>query len=596
MSTKITLALCAIGLVWFGSGSGVVAQVKTFPLPDNTRATSIEVSFPANVAQMDGAKISFPSALSVPIPSIYFKESGRRVYLTADTSFAKDSAGAPILNQIALSNFRTLDDSHGVDLVKGSDDGGVTVPPVAAGTKRSYFITWESIRLETQTQAAPLITSARVGSSADNPPALSARLRGNKREFSVGTVGISARTLLNKFKSSPGSVRVVYEFDSDDPVPGTVNNEISSQAASLHALNAAGAPDDVNPITLIVDVGSQLPNRPENYTVNLKFPSSALRGFEDPGFKIPDDDEFVTASTDIDVVVAGLSPPSTDRAKTEFFFDSTFSSVVNAKSRKRSNVGLFGLHLKPTLPILTHNVYDRTQSPWWTALRPLLDADVDTQHIADSEAPNRVVFGADFELGRDAGLKGANSFLQQIVWINGIRYDSDRDFKLQTLYWHTELIPHFRNWEQTREQRLRQFRFPGGNPEVERRAKFPPISAYSFQPSIGYQLGGTVNRDSRVTGFPTNNVSRLFIRSSNAVEFRRLIKLSLDDTYYFLENAPRRRNRNYLEARLDINTGALFSVDLGSLQSAVTLKFQRGELPPRFKPVNAFSIGFRLYR
>jgi hypothetical protein len=51
-----------------------------------------------------------------------------------------------------------------------------------------------------------------------------------------------------------------------------------------------------------------------------------------------------------------------------------------------------------------------------------------------------------------------------------------------------------------------------------------------------------------------------------------------------------------LETRLDFNTGGLFNVNLGSLQSALTFKFQRGELPPRFKPVNAFSMGVRLYR
>ncbi|HEX8071583.1 MAG TPA: hypothetical protein VF546_16635 [Pyrinomonadaceae bacterium] len=94
----------------------------------------------------------------------------------------------------------------------------------------------------------------------------------------------------------------------------------------------------------------------------------------------------------------------------------------------------------------------------------------------------------------------------------------------------------------------------------------------------------------------SDKVSRLFVKFSTAVELNRLVLFSLDDTYYFLQDAQRRRNRNYLETRLDFNTGALFNVDLGSLQSAVTFKFQRGELPPRFKPVNALSVGFKLYR
>ena len=94
----------------------------------------------------------------------------------------------------------------------------------------------------------------------------------------------------------------------------------------------------------------------------------------------------------------------------------------------------------------------------------------------------------------------------------------------------------------------------------------------------------------------SDNISRLFVRFGSAIELKRLIQFTLDDTYYFLQDAERRRNRNYLETRFDINTGGLFNVDLGSLQSAVTFKFQRGDLPPRFKRVNAFSVGFKLYR
>jgi hypothetical protein len=47
---------------------------------------------------------------------------------------------------------------------------------------------------------------------------------------------------------------------------------------------------------------------------------------------------------------------------------------------------------------------------------------------------------------------------------------------------------------------------------------------------------------------------------------------------------------------LDFNTGSLFNVDLGALQSAITLKFQRGDLPPAFSPVNSLSMGVRLYK
>jgi hypothetical protein len=594
MLRKIKHSLSSLACLLWVLNASAAAQVKSVPFPTNTQPVSITVIFTADVAQMDGAAVPAAGSLAVPPPSIYFKEGGRRVYLTADASFASQSTR----KEIELTNFKTIDlPSHPVDLVNGStDDGGVAVAPVPPGGRRAYFITWESMLLNTQSPPAPVITVAKVGSSADNPPSFSARVGPNNREFFLAPTGISARALLDKFKSNPGRVRIVYDFDPNDPASGVANNQLVLSSGRLSGLNAAGAPDDLNPAIIIVDAGGELPHRDTDYSASIQFPAVDLRGFELPGFKIPADAEFVTADLDIVVADLKLTPAPTDRAESEFFFESTFTSIVDAKTRKRGNVGLFGLHVKPTLPVLTHNVYKRDQSPWWTALRPLFDADVDTQHIDDSEAPNRVVFGADFELGRDAGLNGADNFLQQSIWINGVHYDSDRDFKLQTLYWHTEYLPHFRNWAQTREQRLRHLRFPGGKQQADMSLKFPLVSSYSVQPSIGYQLGGTINRDNRDTGIPTDTISRFFFKYSSSVELKRLITFSLEDTYYFLENAPRRRNRNYLETRLDFNTGGLFNVNLGSLQSALTFKFQRGELPPRFKPVNAFSMGVRLYR
>jgi hypothetical protein len=437
------------------------------------------------------------------------------------------------------------------------------------------------VRLETQGQPSPILTVAKVGASADNEPSLSANLSRNDQEFVIGSEGVAARDLLAKFKATPGKIGVSYEFDKNDPAA-----DFRDHAASLR-----GEPDDTNPHSIIVDVGRNAPRRPEPYTVILEFPSADLQGLLQPGYAIPANKMFVSAAEEIN-----LAPPSTERAKTEFFFEATFTSIVDAASRERSNVGLFGVHLKPTLPMLTGNVFDRSDSPWWIAFRPLFDADVDTQPIKDSQAPNRVVFGMDFELGRDAGIENASSFLQQIVWLNGIRYDSDRDFKLKTLYWRTELVPYYIKFEQTREQRLRQFRFPGGIRQADRGRRFPVVSSYKLQPSVGYQLGGIIAGEERATRLPTDRISRLFVKLSAAAEFRRLLQISLDDTYYFLENAPRRRNRNYLEARLDFNTGSLFNVDLGALQSAITLKFQRGDLPPAFSPVNSLSMGVRLYK
>lgn len=580
------------------------AQTRSVPLPSRADPAFIRVSFIGlDLQQIDG--VGIPADGTLPTPSIYFKEGGRRIYLLCDASLTAMADGTPVKNQIDLKNFRTLDGTHQVHLVRGSDDNGMTVPAVAAGGKRTYLITWESIRLETQSQAAPVLTTVKVGAATDNVPTLSAiacpegrpDCRG-EREFIVGAFGLSAAKLLAKFKHEPSKIRVVYKFDVDDP----------AQNFNHTAVALRGLPDDNAPHSVVVDIGRALPHRPETYSVTLEFPAEDLRGTEEDGFTVPPKEPaknlVLKASQEIT-----LAPPSDERAKTEFFFEGTFTSVVSAKDRSRSNVGLFGLRYKPTLGLRMYNTEDASKAPWWVAFRPLLNADVDTQHIEDSEAPNRTVFGLDFEYGRGAKLRPADAAparVQQFVWLNGLRYDSDRDFKLQTAYWHTELVPTFWNAEQTAAYRLWQFRHPCARQttpsetcsalEASREHQFPLISSYHFRPSVGYQLGGIVNRDRRITGFPTDNISRLFVKFSTAIEFRQLIQLSLDDTYYFLENAPRRRNRNYLEAHFDFNTGAFFNVNLGALQSALTLKFQRGDLPPRFKPVNALSIGIKLFR
>ncbi len=230
------------------------------------------------------------------------------------------------------------------------------------------------------------------------------------------------------------------------------------------------------------------------------------------------------------------------------------------------------------------------------AFRPLLEADFDTQSVKVSKSPNRIQFGMDYELGRDAGLqeKGKQSFLQQIIWINGLRYDSDRDFKLQTVYWHTEFVPRFLNFEQTTEER--QFAFDLSHKGVKSNNKGPFVSAYRIKPSIGYELGGIVRRDARATNVPVNRISRSLVGLDFSLEFRRVISLGTTGTYYFLENTPRRRSRAYTESSTQLNTGYLFNKNFNGLQNAIVLKFQRGDQPPTFGSVNALSLGFKIFR
>lgn len=609
MFKKITSTLGLLVVSLLGGVLEANAQVVSSADPSANAPDAIIVSFPAVVKQIDG--MVTPSAgATVPSPAIFFGQGANRRFLTSEATLFRNSDGSA---QLRLSNFKTLDGARDVNLVTGStDDGGGAVPGVAPGSNRTYLITWDSVQLETQGQPEPILTAATVGSSVMNPPVFfinsllgtRAGIADPERKFALNANGVNLAALLAKFKSNPGRIKVTLSFDKNDPAPGSTNNSVTDRVVKLEGvrgvLQANGTrinvPDDANPEQIIVTVSRSLPQRAAAYTVKFDFPAADLNspGLLKPGFAPPTGEEFVSAAERVE----GNAPP-TERAKTEFFFESTFTSIVNATNRKRSNVGLFGLHFKPVVGLRFFNVGPAAtpeerdkQRPKWIALRPLFDADVDTQPIKDSQAPNRIVFGMDFEYGIAASPKGKSDTILQYVFLNGVRYDSDRDFKVQTLYYQTEFLPQFLNFEQTRDQRLRQFRFPGGVRNPENARLFPFVSSYHVRPSVGYQLGGTIKKGDS----DSDTISRLFVKFGTGIELKRLIQFTFEDTYYFLQNASRRRNRNYLETRLDFNTGALFNVDLGALQSAITFKFQRGELPPKFKPVNTFSVGFKLYR
>lgn len=632
MLKKISPALCGIILSILVGATCTRAQVVTVPDPTAAAPDGIIVSFPNVIKAID--KLPLPNAGGTTSPPlIAFKQGGERKFLTAEAMVFTNSKGSA---QIRLSKFKSLVGGHDVDLVNGStDDGGKAVPPVS--DDRTYLITWENVQLEGQPEGEPVVTSVRLGAAAKNPPVLfvnsllktSNDIEAGSRKFAFGSDAVNLGALIARFKNNLDRIRVTLNFDKNDPAPGATNNSVPVRVEKLEGLRHVveggkpkNIPDDANPDQIIITLSRSLPQRAAAYVVKFEFPTADLSapGVLKAGYVAPATEEFVSAADKIEA-----DAPATERAKTEFYFDSTFTSIVNSATRKRGKVGLFGLHFKPVVGlryfgvgvepgrVVTQEETDTRRTRWF-ALRPLFDADVDTQPIKDSQAPNRIVFGTDVEYGIAASQRGRRDAIQQYVFLNGVRYDSDRDFKTQTIYWQTEFLPQFLNFDRTRENHLRRFRRPcdpGLLAEAIARGQrtaltpdqcsakikglarqFPLVSMYYVRPSVGYQLGGTIKKGDS----DSDDISRLFLKFSTAVELKRLILFSLDDTYYFLQDADRRRNRNYLETRLDFNTGALFNVDLGSLQSAITFKFQRGELPPRFKPVNALSVGFKLYR
>lgn len=526
-------------------------------------------------------RVTFTDDLQ-PIPLtntlVFFEDNtGRIVQVFCDTSRFSP-------NSVSISGFR---DAAGTPVNLARGGGGVTEVP--GGSSRTYNIVLKGIKLTREPKARPIQTSVDVDSVTTKLPELTiapisnggtAAVPYDRRIIDIHPEGIAASVLRDKFQGDPGKVRILYKFNRDDPAP-----DVETSAASIKLDDA-----HQNPADLVIEPKEKLPLRAKKYTVQVIFPADPLRRDVNQGFSIPADAQSLTATT-----VADLAPSGqTDRAKTEFFVETTFTSTVNSKNHARTNVGIFGVHWKPTLPLLTYNVFGEEGSkPVWMAFRPLFEADVDTQSPKVSKSPNRVQFGMDYELGRDAGLRN-RAFIQQHVWINGIRYDSDRDFKLQTVYWHTEYVPRFLDFEQTTEGR--QFAFDVDPRNLQSGRKGPFVSSYRIKPSIGYELGGLVRRDTRATNTPTDTINRPFVALDLALELRRIVKFGVTSTYYYLANADRRRNRAYTESRFELNTGYLFNRNFNGLQNAILFKFQRGEQPPTFGPVNALSVGFKIFR
>jgi hypothetical protein len=551
------------------------------------RATYL-VNYPAHCPASDETKpelisITFKDAIKFAVdektPSeprylIYYEDSNDKVLQYWSKMCYTNDSSFGIVN---LYDFRTgpADTDPQINLAS----------TVAAGGKRNFLIVLKPVMLPGDAEGGRIQTAVKIPSPSNQPPVLTMvkpKADGNRELISIQPYGISPSELAKRFASSPEKIVISYQFADADTVPS-----FSTYADGIQI-------DPESPYRVAVKPHVPLSKRPEGYNVTVKFPTADLKGSETNQsiFKVPTDDEFLEASLDI-----SLKPDVPKRADSEFFFETAFTSIVNPKNRSRGNVGVFGLHLKPTIKQLTKHIHGENEgAPTWFALRPLFDADVDTQAISDSESPNRITFGIDGELGRNVGLNGGPHFLPFFIWTNGFRYDSDRDFKLQTAYWHTEFVPYFFDFEKTREQTLHQYRYPNGVVDAVRKGRQPFVSAYRFRPMIGYDLGKIVKRDSRLTSFPTNTISRVLAGFDAQLEFKRLVTFDLTNTYYFLENLNRRKSRDYLEAGLELNTGYLFRRDLRGLQNAISFTFKRGEQPPTFRPVNSFSIGFKIFK
>lgn len=178
----------------------------------------------------------------------------------------------------------------------------------------------------------------------------------------------------------------------------------------------------------------------------------------------------------------------------------------------------------------------------WLRLNPYVSTDISTLPLNEGSAPTQIAEGADLEYGPE--FARPNFGLRGLVLTAGPRHESDRDFKFQTMT--------ARMTAQNRAYRTRVAR---------NRAQMPFITAYSFKPSVGYEIGDVI-RDRPQRLIENINfqdyLSRFLIDFSMAVELKQYLTISAVDTYFYHWQVQRRPNRNYFEAKAGFNTGYLF--------------------------------------
>src|ERR1044072_6095049 len=149
MMKKIGPTLC--GVIFSILVGAIHARAQVVTVPD-----AIVVSFPTAIKAIDKTALPAPGG-TTSAPLIAFKQGAARTFLTAETTVLRNGPNSS--GQLRLSNFKTLVGGVAFDLVQGSTgDGGTTVPAVAPGQDRTYFITWEDVQLERQGQGEPVLT------------------------------------------------------------------------------------------------------------------------------------------------------------------------------------------------------------------------------------------------------------------------------------------------------------------------------------------------------------------------------------------------------------------------------------------------------
>lgn len=445
----------------------------------------------------------------------------------------------------------------------GSDGKPIFLDGFATGTKQ-YFVVLKSVK-DKQISTIPVTVKGNklVKLRAETHP-----IQRNVITVQVENADVAA--FYDRLSKDPTSILIIYDFG-----PSSTVSNIKTRAKKIEY--AAPYAIDIYPET-------PLPFHSSGYKVIIQIPKADLpSGIDVSGAAV----SYPVGAT------ANYPSPTVDKTNAIYDFEPTLTSSVNKSKNTRITSGLFALTLNPVLFLHEKDVYgqERNASYWWD-FRPNISANVDTLPEKSSTTPNRVTIALDSELGLSRK-RGSGPAFDNWTWTNGVRSDSDRDFKLFSTYWHSDIAPDFWKWSESQGYRTGQY-VPVGKAGLG--PKHLTVTAYRFRPSFGYEGGATTVRSGTIDPTLGDSVSRVLLKFDSMVELWRNVTFSAVDTSYYLFNATRRNARGFLDAQVAVNTGLILRMDTQKIQSAVVFKYQRGEQPPRFTPTDTISLGFKIYK
>lgn len=453
----------------------------------------------------------------------------------------------------------TLTLSHFVDAA-GSP---VSLDDFQTGT-RQYFIVLKSAK-DNRSFVIPFTVKGR------GVVTLNAKTDPLKRDvITLWVVNADVTALSQRLSQDLKSIVIVYDFGPTSTVSNIRTHATKIQQSGSFAI-------DIFPAT-------PLPFHSGEYNAIVQIPKADLpAGIEVPKPAAP---YPVSAAAD-------YPSPTVTKTNAVYNFEPTLTSSVSNSTHRRTTSGLFALTLNPVLFLHEEDVdgEKRAISYWWD-FRPNISANVDTLPEKSSASPNRISVALDSELGLSRKRASGSGF-DDLTWTNGARTDSDRDFKLFSTYWHTDLSPDFWKWSESQAYRTGQYVPAGRAPLGPRR---PVVTAYRFRPSFGYEIGATTVRSGILDPTLGSFVSRVLLKFDAMLELWRNVTFSAVDTSYYLLNAPRRNARGFLDTEVAVNTGLILRMNRERIQSAVIFKYQRGEESPTFISTDTVSLGLKIYK